>query len=140
VIPSLDIVEVTTGNNLDANLIAQLIAGAAKSNEALPPNPQGDARLASLASEAAGGAAVPERAPAHEFVPVPRAKPLVIRHALPTTLMVDRSPLAVPRPKPGAIHSPAPVVVDRSAAPDATAADLGPAPTTVAPVAVAAKS
>jgi CubicO group peptidase (beta-lactamase class C family) len=137
VIPSLDMVEVTTGNNLDANAVAQLIAGAAKSNAPLPPNPEGDSRLASLVVEAAMGPAVPENAPAREFVPIPQAKPLVIHHALPTTIMVDRSaPILHPH---GVVHA-APVVGEKAAASNATAADLAPTPPASTPVAVAAKS
>ena len=146
VIPGLDMVEVTTGNGLDANDVAQLIAGAAKSNEPLPPNPQADARLARLVASVASGPVAPANMQPREFVPVPRPKPIVVHHTLPDTLVVDRSIVPMPRLKPGAVHlSPAQAVVEKPAPAKATAADLAPAvpppPATTAPaVAIAAKS
>src|SRR5205807_2248969 len=105
VIPSLDMVEVTTGNGLDANDIAQLIAAAPKSNAPLPPNPDAHARLASLVAEAATAPITPPKVETHEFVPIPRPKPAAIPHTLPATFVVDKS-VPVPRPKPGAVHQP----------------------------------
>jgi hypothetical protein len=127
-------VEVTTGSDLDANAVAQLIASAAKSHEPLPPNPEADARLASLV---AAVGTPPAWAPMQEYVPLPRAKPFIVPHPLPTTITVDRS-VPVPHPKPGAVLAPAPVLVEKSAAPKATSADLTPAVS--APVTLAAKS
>ncbi|HLY06027.1 MAG TPA: serine hydrolase [Rhizomicrobium sp.] len=144
VIPDLDVVEVMTGNGLDANDIAQLIAGAARSNEPLPPNPQADARLASLVEDAARGSIAPAKIQTQEFIPIPLPKPAVVHHALPGTLVVDRSALPIPRPKPGALHlSPAPAVVEKSAPAGATAADspgLPLPPVTTPALAIAAKS
>lgn len=148
VIPGLDMVEVTTGNNLDANEVSSLIAGAAKSIQPLPANPQADARLASLAAEVARGPVAPATvAPAaagtEESVPVPRPKPAVVHHPLPGTLVVDVVP--IPRPKPGAVHlTPPPALVEKSVRAKATAADLLPAPplapATAPSVTLAAKS
>jgi CubicO group peptidase (beta-lactamase class C family) len=137
VVPSLDMVEVTTGSDLDANAVAQLIAGAAKSNEPLPPNPEADARLASLIAAVGTPPIVPARAPTQDYVPLPRAKPLIVPHSLPTTIIVDRS-VPIAHPKPGALQAPAPVLVEKSAAPKATSADLTPAAS--APITLAAKS
>jgi len=48
-------VVVITGSGLDANNVASLITGAARSNAPLPPNSQGNARLAMRVAEAAHG-------------------------------------------------------------------------------------
>jgi hypothetical protein len=142
VVPGLDMVEVTTGNGLDANQVAQLIAGAAKASDSLPPNSEADARLASLIADAAAGPVIPAHVQTQQFVPIPRPKPGAVPHTLPTTFVVDRS-VPIPRRKPGAVHQVLPtVVVQKSSQPKATAADLAPKPTpaTVAPVTLAAKS
>ena len=167
VIPSLDMVMVTTGSNLDANTVSQLLDGAVKSYQALPPNPEGDTRLASLSAEVAEGPAVPERTPAQGYVPAPRAKPATAPRSFPGAVVVDRSslpiprpkpvvapfsrpremmantaPMPAPRPKPGLVHPKAPLV-GALAAPKDAAASTSPAPAPVspnAPVAVAAKS
>lgn len=55
VIPSQDMVVVITGSGLDANNVASLITGAARSNAPLPPNSEGNARLAMRVAEAAHG-------------------------------------------------------------------------------------
>jgi CubicO group peptidase (beta-lactamase class C family) len=141
VIPGFDMVEVTTGTNLDANDVAQLIAGAAKSDAPLPPNPGADARLASLVATVATAPVVPLRAPANEYVPVPRAKPISISRPLPPTIVVDRAAPPIPRPKPGNVHPAAPVMADKAEPPKATAASNVPAaPAPQAPVTLAAKS
>jgi len=144
VIPSLDMVEVTTGWGLDANQVAELIVGAVKSNEALPPGPQADERLARLVTEAATAPATPVGMPTHEFVPVPRPKPDTVHHSLPATIVVDRSTLPIPHPKPGAVHpQPTPALVEKSVPTKNTDADLVPGPSLPAnasPVALAAKS
>lgn len=138
VIPSLDMVEVTTGNDLDANDVAQLLAGAARLDESLPPNPQADARLASLVEDAARGPVASTKTETQQFIPIPHPKPIVVHHASPGTLVADTSTLPIPRPKPGRKHLlPAPAKV--------TATDFLPAqsplPATRAPaVAIATKA
>jgi CubicO group peptidase (beta-lactamase class C family) len=139
VIPSLDMVEVTTGSDLDANAVAQLIACAAKSNAPLPPNPYADARLASLVADVATGPAVPARAPAHDFVPLPRPKPGAIAHPLPATILVDTSASPIPRPQADSIRPAMPVVMQRADSPQADST-VPPAPAAQAPVTLAAKS
>ncbi len=70
VIPSLDIVEVVTGGGLDANAVAALIAGAPKSDGALPDDPAAEARLETLVREAAlSPAETPERVAMHVAAP-----------------------------------------------------------------------
>ncbi len=54
VIPSLDMVEVTTGGGFDANEVARMIAAAPKSDGALAANPEANTRLVTLVAEAAG--------------------------------------------------------------------------------------
>ena len=58
VIPSLDMVEVTTGGGLDANEVATMIASAPVSDTPLPASPESDSQLATLVAEAAGPAAL----------------------------------------------------------------------------------
>jgi CubicO group peptidase (beta-lactamase class C family) len=53
VIPSKDTVIVITGNGLDDNDVAKLLAPAAKWDAPLPPNPQADTQLASLVTHVA---------------------------------------------------------------------------------------
>jgi len=138
VIPSLDMVEVTTGNGLDANDIAQLLAGAVKSNEPMPANPESDARLADLVANAANGMAAP--APAQtgtrEFIPVPRPKPGAVPPVQPPGMIYEVSAPPTPHPKPGAVTptETASTVASKSAPAKGTAAR--PA----APLALAAKS
>lgn len=145
VIPSLDMVEVTTGNGLDANEVAQLIAGAAKANEPLPPNPQADARLASLVQYAASGPIAPTTG-SRESIPIPLPKPIVAHHALPGTLVVDGSNHPIQRRQYGAVSNPsAPPSVAKSAPAKGSAAEVMPAPprppvNTTPAVAIAAKS
>jgi CubicO group peptidase (beta-lactamase class C family) len=57
VIPSLDMVEVMTGEGLDANEVAALIADAPKASSPLPANSEAQSRLALDVAQAAGGAA-----------------------------------------------------------------------------------
>jgi CubicO group peptidase (beta-lactamase class C family) len=68
VVPSEDMVVVTTGSGLDANEVAALIAEAPKSDAPLPANPAGDARLGGLVADAAHGSVL--------RVAVKAAKPL----------------------------------------------------------------
>jgi CubicO group peptidase (beta-lactamase class C family) len=55
VVPSQDVVEVTTGDGLDANDVVALISAAVKSDASLPPNPEALARLQAHVQEAALG-------------------------------------------------------------------------------------
>jgi CubicO group peptidase (beta-lactamase class C family) len=57
IVPSENLVEVLTSGGADANRVNPLIASAIRSDFPLPPNPQGDARLA---LDVAGGAALPK--------------------------------------------------------------------------------
>lgn len=57
VIPGLDVVEVITGEGLDANEVAALIADAPKADAPLPPNLQAQSRLALDVAQAAQGSA-----------------------------------------------------------------------------------
>lgn len=72
VVPSEDMVIVITGSGLDANDVASLIAPAPKSNEPLPPNPDANARLAQLVSDAANGDVRLASTQAPHPVPQPR--------------------------------------------------------------------
>ena len=56
VIPSLDMVEVTTGGGFDANEVAKMIAGAPRADRPLPPNEEATARLDTLVAQAAANA------------------------------------------------------------------------------------
>jgi CubicO group peptidase (beta-lactamase class C family) len=56
VIPSQDMVVVITGSGLDANDVAALITGAVRSDSPLPPNSDGNTRLAMRLAEASHGA------------------------------------------------------------------------------------
>jgi CubicO group peptidase (beta-lactamase class C family) len=58
VIPSQDVVEVITGTGLDANEVAALLAGAVKSETALPANPGASSQLAIRVAQAQAGKAV----------------------------------------------------------------------------------
>lgn len=94
VIPSEDIVEVITGNNLDANDVASLVAGAVKSETAMPDNAIADARLAMRLAEAQTGATF-ELA---SVVPAPRPDPGVVAS---TPVLAAALLTAVPKPRPG---------------------------------------
>ncbi|HEX3429817.1 MAG TPA: serine hydrolase [Rhizomicrobium sp.] len=148
VVPGFDMVEVTTGNGLDANEVAQLLAGAVKSNEALPSNPGSDARLASLVAEAAiGPVALPAQTGTDETIPVPRPNPRAVPrpnpravpHSAPGVIFEVSAP-AIPRPKPGAVPNTETVsaVVAKAEPPNATAPEFPPKPAPAAPVALAA--
>jgi CubicO group peptidase (beta-lactamase class C family) len=139
VIPGLDMVEVTTGNALDANDIAQLIAAAPKSDQPLPPNSQADARLAGLVADAAGGWVVRPEPELHEFVPVPRPNPHAVPHAEPATIYEVSAP-PIPRPGRVAHIQAAPVAVQKAAATKATVANVPGKPAPAVPLALAAKS
>jgi len=140
VIPSLDMVEVTTGNGLDANDIAQLIATAAKSDQSLPPNSPADARLTGLVADAARGS-VRSEPKVQEFVRVPRPNPHAAPQAEPATIYEASAP-PMPRTKPGGVPhiQAAPVVVQKAVAAKATAANGSARPAPAVPLALAAKS
>ena len=53
VVPGQNMVEVVTAGGVDANLVTPLLTGAWRTNAALPPNPEGDARLAAAIAAAA---------------------------------------------------------------------------------------
>jgi CubicO group peptidase (beta-lactamase class C family) len=53
VIPSQDMVVVITGSGLDCNQVSGLVAAAVKSDQVLPPDPSGDARLELRVADAA---------------------------------------------------------------------------------------
>lgn len=134
VIPSLDMVEVTTGNGLDANEVAQLIATAPKSEEPLPPDPQADARLAGLLSEIAAAPEASAHEQTQEFVPLPRPKPRTVPHAPPSSMLVDKSAVRALRGRPGAVST------QKVAAQKTTAANVLPKPAPAGTVTLAAKN
>jgi CubicO group peptidase (beta-lactamase class C family) len=79
VIPSLDMVEVTTGGGFDANDVAKMIAGAPRSDTAIAANPEGNARLATLVAEAAGADSLAELRPVRRSSHrTHRSEPLVL--------------------------------------------------------------
>ncbi len=66
VVPSENLVEVVTSGGADANRVNPLVAAAVKSDVSLPPNPQGDQRLARVVADAAAPpkSAAPQPLPA----------------------------------------------------------------------------
>jgi len=87
VIPGLDMVEVTTGGGFDANIVAQMIAGAPKSDSALPPNPAAAARLAALVAEVGAPTHAPAPSDDRRAIPTPLPKPAVVPQ--PDTVVAD---------------------------------------------------
>lgn len=75
VIPSLDTVEVMTGGGFDANIVAELIAPAIKSEAALPANTACNARLAALSYQAALPMLSRRMATMLASLPQPKPKP-----------------------------------------------------------------
>jgi CubicO group peptidase (beta-lactamase class C family) len=95
IVPSQDLVEVITGSGLDANQVAELLAGAVKSDGALPENPAAASRLAVRAAEAQIGAAFEVAA----ITPKPR--PDVTADSTQETVAQNiATPSIVPKPRP----------------------------------------
>ena len=75
VIPSKDMVIVVTGDGLDDNAVAKLLAPAAKWDTPFAPNPQGDARLAALVGQVANPQDVRLAYSTAKATPTPQPKP-----------------------------------------------------------------
>jgi hypothetical protein len=79
--------------------VQNLIAGAVKSKESLPPNAEENARLASLEVEFAGSTHIIPKTDTDEAVgiPVPKPKPLPSLH--PAAIVADAAAPRMTRPK-----------------------------------------
>ncbi|HEY1961564.1 MAG TPA: serine hydrolase [Rhizomicrobium sp.] len=81
VIPSKDVVMVVTGAGLDDNEVAKLLAPAAKWDAALPPNPDADAQLAALVTQAANPSNLRLATTTPNTVPAPQPRPEPASHS-----------------------------------------------------------
>jgi CubicO group peptidase (beta-lactamase class C family) len=95
VIPSQDIVEVITGQSLDANEVASLVSDAVKSDAALPEDPQEFGRLKTDVVEARTGGSVDSSFALAAVEPKSRPEPAVV-----TSTSDVASPVFAVTPKP----------------------------------------
>ncbi len=97
VIPSQDMVEVITGQGLDANEVASLVSDAVKSDAALPEDSQEFGRLETDVAEARAGTSVDSSFALAAVEPRPRPEPSIVAGALD----MDSPVIAViPKPRP----------------------------------------
>ena len=136
VIPSKDTVIVITGNGLDDNDVAKLLAPASKWDGALPPNPEANAQLAALVTKAATPqdvllAALRQDDAAANKLPALRLHPIETNVTTQASSPADVAPtdsqvakdIPAPQPRPAT-----PTVTAQVAAPkDATPTDRQPA-------------
>jgi hypothetical protein len=96
VVPSQDMVEVITGQGLDANEVASLVADAVKSDTSLPDNPQALGRLESDLAEARIGTGF-ALAAVNRVNPKPRPEPEPITNSV---TAAAPSGIIAPKPRP----------------------------------------